>query len=121
MFFGDLGDSSAKLIAYIESVPGVMLARSNAASWMLDVVSSAASPAGVDFQEFYKSSPLYHANTVQVVALCHPDGGQPSDDAGDDAYAPYTTFPVSVSDRVGVAALNVRARAQQRPLERIVP
>jgi hypothetical protein len=73
VYFGDLGDNSADMVRYFESLPGVapMPAGVNAATWMLDVIGSGGS--STDPREFYKQSSLCAVNTTRVVELCGGD------------------------------------------------
>jgi ABC-type multidrug transport system ATPase subunit len=76
VYFGELGERSSKLIAYMEGIPGVIPkpAGYNPATWMLEVIGAGtnANATTVDFHAYYKQSSLCEINTTHVEVLC-PD------------------------------------------------
>ena len=75
VFYGDLGEDSAKLIAYFEGAPGVPpCARQNPATWMLEQIGAGTGGSGstLDFHEYYKKSVLCAENTLKVDTVCAP-------------------------------------------------
>ncbi|XXG48128.1 hypothetical protein AAC387_Pa02g2653 [Persea americana] len=75
IYSGPLGQNSQKIIEYFEGIPGVpkIKEKHNPATWMLEVSSiSAEVRLGMDFADYYQSSPLYHRNKVLVKELSTP-------------------------------------------------
>ncbi|KAL0341974.1 UNVERIFIED_CONTAM: ABC transporter G family member 35 [Sesamum calycinum] len=78
MYAGPIGQQSQKVIDYFEAIPGVTKIRElcNPAAWMLEVSSVAAEARlGIDFGEYYKSTPLYQQNNALVKELSSPPPG----------------------------------------------
>ncbi|KAL0319302.1 UNVERIFIED_CONTAM: ABC transporter G family member 29 [Sesamum angustifolium] len=78
MYAGPIGQKSQKIIDYFEAIPGVTKIRElcNPAAWMLEVSSVAAEARlGIDFGEYYKSTPLYQQNNALVKELSSPPPG----------------------------------------------
>ncbi|XP_068637695.1 ABC transporter G family member 42-like [Aristolochia californica] len=78
IYSGPLGRNSHKVIEYFESIPGVPKIKEmyNPATWMLEVSSIAAEVRlGMDFAEYYLSSPLYQRNKALVKELSTPPPG----------------------------------------------
>nr|XP_023914219.1 pleiotropic drug resistance protein 3-like [Quercus suber] len=78
IYSGSLGQHSACVIEYFESIPGVPKIRNNynPATWMLEVTSiSAEAELGADFAQKYKDSALYEKNMELVRQLSSPPPG----------------------------------------------
>uniref|UniRef100_A0A1D1YG49 Pleiotropic drug resistance protein 12 n=3 Tax=Anthurium amnicola TaxID=1678845 RepID=A0A1D1YG49_9ARAE len=78
IYSGPLGRHSNKIIEYFEAIPGVPKIKDkyNPATWMLEVSSIAAEVRlGMDFAEYYKTSPLYQRNKALVKDLSIPPPG----------------------------------------------
>ncbi|XP_043722733.1 ABC transporter G family member 42-like [Telopea speciosissima] len=75
IYAGSLGQNSQKIIEYFEAIPGVPRIKENynPAAWMLEASSiSTEVRLGIDFSEYYKSSPLYQRNKALVKDLTAP-------------------------------------------------
>ncbi|KAK7848318.1 pleiotropic drug resistance protein 3 [Quercus suber] len=78
IYSGSLGQHSACVIEYFESIPGVPKIRNNynPATWMLEVTSiSAEVELGADFAQKYRDSVLYEKNMELVRQLSSPPLG----------------------------------------------
>ncbi|KAF3951260.1 hypothetical protein CMV_023066 [Castanea mollissima] len=78
IYSGSLGQHSACVIEYFESIPAVPKIRNNynPATWMLEVTSiSAEAELGVDFAQKYRDSVLYEKNMELVRQLSSPPLG----------------------------------------------
>nr|XP_043615513.1 ABC transporter G family member 35-like [Erigeron canadensis] len=78
IYSGPLGRNSQKVIEYFEEIPGVpkIQEKYNPATWMLEVSSIAAeNRLGMDFADYYKSSPLHERNMGLVKELSTPPAG----------------------------------------------
>ncbi|KAM4118795.1 hypothetical protein ACJW30_03G009000 [Castanea mollissima] len=78
IYSGSLGQHSACVIEYFESIPGVPKIRNNynPATWMLEVTSiSAEAKLGADFAQKYRDSALYKKNMELVRQLSSPPPG----------------------------------------------
>ncbi|XP_043709750.1 ABC transporter G family member 42-like [Telopea speciosissima] len=78
IYGGPLGRNSQKIIEYFEAIPGVPMIKENynPAAWMLEASSIATEVRlGIDFAEYYKSSPLYQRNQALVKELSIPAPG----------------------------------------------
>ncbi|KAJ4821925.1 hypothetical protein Tsubulata_041743 [Turnera subulata] len=78
IYSGPLGRNSRKVIEYFEDIPGVPKIKDkyNPATWMLEVSSVAVElRLGMDFAEYYRSSPLYQRNKALVKELSTPPPG----------------------------------------------
>ncbi|KAF9615291.1 hypothetical protein IFM89_022618 [Coptis chinensis] len=75
IYGGPLGQNSHKIVEYFEGVPGIPKIKDkyNPATWMLEASSIAAEVRlGMDFAEYYRSSPLYQRNKALVKELSNP-------------------------------------------------
>ncbi|XP_042517769.1 ABC transporter G family member 36-like [Macadamia integrifolia] len=75
IYAGPLGRNSQKIIEYFEAIPGVPRIKENVnpAAWMLEASSiSTEVRLGIDFSEYYKSSPLCMRNKGLVKDLSTP-------------------------------------------------
>ncbi|KAM3752301.1 hypothetical protein ACB098_03G007200 [Castanea mollissima] len=78
IYSGSLGQHSACVIEYFESIPAVPKIKNNynPATWMLEVTSiSAEAELGVDFAQKYRDSVLYEKNMELVRQLSSPPLG----------------------------------------------
>ncbi|KAL4636632.1 hypothetical protein ACB092_03G022800 [Castanea dentata] len=78
IYSGSLGQHSARVIEYFESIPGVPKIKNNynPATWMLEVTSiSAEAELGADFAQKYRDSALYEKNMELVRQLSSPPTG----------------------------------------------
>lgn len=78
IYAGPLGRNSHKIIEYFEGIAGVSKIKEkyNPATWMLEASSVAAEfRLGIDFAEYYKSTPLYQRNKALVRELSEPAPG----------------------------------------------
>ncbi|XP_050273497.1 pleiotropic drug resistance protein 3-like [Quercus robur] len=78
IYSGSLGQHSACVIEYFESIPGVPKIRNNynPATWMLEVTSiSAEAELGADFAQKYRDSALYEKHMELVRQLSSPPPG----------------------------------------------
>ncbi|KAK4427940.1 ABC transporter G family member 35 [Sesamum alatum] len=78
IYAGPIGRQSQNIIDYFEAIPGVLKIREacNPAAWMLEVSSIAVEARlGIDFGEYYKSTPLYQQNNALVKELSRPSPG----------------------------------------------
>ncbi|KAI3455483.1 hypothetical protein Pfo_012146 [Paulownia fortunei] len=78
IYAGPLGRQSQNVIDYFEAIPGVpkIKEQRNPAAWMLEVSSVATEvQLGIDFGEYYKSTPLYQQNKALVKELSTPPPG----------------------------------------------
>lgn len=78
IYAGQLGRNSHKIIEYFEGIAGVAKIKEkyNPATWMLEASSVAAElRLGIDFAEYYRSSPLAQRNKALVNELSEPAPG----------------------------------------------
>ncbi|KAL4636641.1 hypothetical protein ACB092_03G023500 [Castanea dentata] len=78
IYSGSLGQHSARVIEYFESIPGLPKIKNNynPATWMLEVTSiSAEAELGADFAQKYRDSALYEKNMELVRQLSSPPPG----------------------------------------------
>jgi len=70
VFFGELGEGSAKLIDYFEDRGATPIEYGeNPAAWMLRAYAGEQATAGVDYAEIYKSSEQYIALNSQIQSI----------------------------------------------------
>ncbi|KAL3651415.1 drug-responsive transcription factor pdr3 [Castilleja foliolosa] len=75
IYSGSVGQRSAKLIEYFESIPEVPRIKDNynPATWMMEVSStSSEAELGLDFAEIFKNSDLHESNMEVVKQLSQP-------------------------------------------------